>query len=1117
MKHSELVEIRRDYIPVFRLGVEEHEEHWKSYVPHENFQEFLDKVLNVLEGKSKKNAVWLQGSYGTGKTHACSVVAHLVSENVKNIEDYMERLKAELRHRLKYFREKHRYLPVYMRGTEDAPSLNYVNIYVKGAIKRALQKAGIKEVIEYELDKILEYLPQIVSKKGEEKILKEYTHGKYGSLSAFMEDLKKPSPEPEALEMANSIVEKEEGLHFSFALEEWLEKVNKLLKDKGYSGILLIWDEFTEIIKSESHYLEKLQNLAEKNQIKLIIVSHVGEEELRSVLEEKTLRKIEDRFEKHRLKLEEITAFKILQGAFHIKDYQRIKEAFEKLEGLLRYISRLLDNQKIEREDIMKVYPLHPYTALLCTDIAERFFSATRSMFDFLFGSERVLSAFLEKTVEEEPFLTVDYLWDYFYRVIEEGRREDRLITILSFYNTYANRCRERGEEYLKVFKALMVFNVLYTGMDRPKMFEEPTEENIKKAYAGTSLELKCVEVLRWLEEEDILHKDPDGKYRVDLRSGLPQREIDKEKEALRSKYASISTALKEMDREKLKYSLSLRILREINLNILTHADHPLQKEEDHTLNLFVGFPTTEAERNRYIEKFRELSSSYPKAVFILYEEVFGEKNLERWIDYKARERVAQNHQLNEQRYDYSRYASKMLEDYISKLTYARIFYEGNEERLSRSFLKDKLNIISRRLFAYGPENLKDITNQNLWKTFSSSPKLVDTILQSSSLSSITQSITSRPDNELLNGLKDKQDRYIFDDKFSNTYADPEEHPIVNIYEQIKNLFSQKKEISAKDLSFLKKPPYGLYNNKVSLFMLTIAIKPLQEKLHKVGYGKVDISTLKDFIGQFFGLSRTGNLIRLRLGSEEEEKLTNLLRDIFSNFVSFQEEDKDLIKVRNTIRENIQSKLKRPIWSLAHLDEGTLSRWGIEPQRVKDTIRKLSSFIGSADNYSEEDVSSLYNELDRYKNSYSELFGSIDYYREGMKNLIQQRIKGRDVKVEEVGTLLETRLSTNPIFWKETEVSHEIDRIIGELIEKKQEEKQKIEKVSAPVSSVSMPLTATTHKEPSVEERKQEKTDIHLRLETLSKVELMSLISYLISLYPHLENEVESWLLSKGY
>jgi len=91
MKHKDLIEVRRDYRPVFTLGQEESELNWRSFIPHTNFLEFLRKIIDIVDGRDKRTALWLQGSYGVGKSHACSVVAHLLSDPVDEIKDYIEK------------------------------------------------------------------------------------------------------------------------------------------------------------------------------------------------------------------------------------------------------------------------------------------------------------------------------------------------------------------------------------------------------------------------------------------------------------------------------------------------------------------------------------------------------------------------------------------------------------------------------------------------------------------------------------------------------------------------------------------------------------------------------------------------------------------------------------------------------------------------------------------------------------------------------------------------------------------------------------------------------------------------------------------------------------------
>ena len=80
MKYSDIIHINENFIPVFDLENEESDQLWPLFIPNDKFRDILSSVIDSLIHPSKKNPVWLQGTYGTGKSHATSVIKHLLCD-----------------------------------------------------------------------------------------------------------------------------------------------------------------------------------------------------------------------------------------------------------------------------------------------------------------------------------------------------------------------------------------------------------------------------------------------------------------------------------------------------------------------------------------------------------------------------------------------------------------------------------------------------------------------------------------------------------------------------------------------------------------------------------------------------------------------------------------------------------------------------------------------------------------------------------------------------------------------------------------------------------------------------------------------------------------------------
>ena len=50
---------------------------WNAYYPHETFVRLLEKTHDMLSGKDSRS-LWVQGAYGSGKSHAALTVKSLL-------------------------------------------------------------------------------------------------------------------------------------------------------------------------------------------------------------------------------------------------------------------------------------------------------------------------------------------------------------------------------------------------------------------------------------------------------------------------------------------------------------------------------------------------------------------------------------------------------------------------------------------------------------------------------------------------------------------------------------------------------------------------------------------------------------------------------------------------------------------------------------------------------------------------------------------------------------------------------------------------------------------------------------------------------------------------------
>lgn len=62
---------------------------WKSFYPHETFVKLLEKTHMVLSGMEPKS-LWVEGAYGTGKSHAALTVKCLLEAPDEEVQEYFK-------------------------------------------------------------------------------------------------------------------------------------------------------------------------------------------------------------------------------------------------------------------------------------------------------------------------------------------------------------------------------------------------------------------------------------------------------------------------------------------------------------------------------------------------------------------------------------------------------------------------------------------------------------------------------------------------------------------------------------------------------------------------------------------------------------------------------------------------------------------------------------------------------------------------------------------------------------------------------------------------------------------------------------------------------------------
>ena len=129
------------------------------HLSKEQFNEILQKIIGSVSNKvvDEHRSFWLEGTYGTGKSHAAAVIKHLLCDPIEDIDDYIKdeygaEKYAIIKESLYSLREKKRLFPVTMYGHCSIAHKDDLSLQIQSHICNALDKAGLNITVKTDFD-----------------------------------------------------------------------------------------------------------------------------------------------------------------------------------------------------------------------------------------------------------------------------------------------------------------------------------------------------------------------------------------------------------------------------------------------------------------------------------------------------------------------------------------------------------------------------------------------------------------------------------------------------------------------------------------------------------------------------------------------------------------------------------------------------------------------------------------------------------------------------------------------------------------------------------------------------------------------------------------------------
>ena len=726
-----------EYFPAVNPDVIEHSPNlWKKFYPHPTFVNLIKDTVAVLSRKQRLN-IWVDGAYGTGKSHAVLTLEHLLEASEEDTKDYFYKynLDQDLYKQFANVKSQGRILTVHRYGSSSINGDNDLFLLIQESITQAMKEVGIDNASGMPALKqaVLDYLSNEENKAS----FSIYVNNSYRNLfngesvDSIIEHLSiyKGAALLELMGKIFRVGNERQIRVFSLSSRHLADWIKSVIDANHLKAIVFLWDEFTEYFNSNAHHLTGFQEVMELSQTTpfcFILVVHRDPKQIEGISNDDR-KKIMDRVCKPvcTIELPDNIAFQLMGTAMQKSSDKLVKEEWDKeiipdLCDRTTEARKVVSNfAKITDQELKDILPIHPYSAALLKQISSFFESNQRSMFDFIKndrGDEiKGFQWFIDNYGPEDddnPFLTVDMLWSFFYDMNKDGLSQD-MRSVLDYYPRL-ERNGKMDKDEKAVLKAVLLFQAISKSTNDSVDIYKSNVKNLTLAFEGVDSlgNGKAVQCADKLVRDGILYKkkiNNDEVYSV-LTGSMDTTQIDKKKGEFERvsttnliDQGQLSSCLELSDKLRLRYKVAYTAQSDLDNKIRKQFEESEQSANH--IYAIVTFARTSDESANITKKIKDHFVKHPesKLVFIDYshntlaEELFNE-----WVQDKATSAYYQGTD-NDQAEEYADYATNILTEWRNEIKkrgcvlYDTTFSTGQNINDEEKLAEELLDIVYKR------------------------------------------------------------------------------------------------------------------------------------------------------------------------------------------------------------------------------------------------------------------------------------------------------------------------------------------------------------------------------------------------------------------------------------
>lgn len=722
----------------------------KNFIPTASGIKLLEDILLSTAVTSTERSRILIGAYGKGKSHIMlTILSLLMKKDLSLFGSILTKVSGSKLYQniLNYYESDNKILPIIVTGSNT--SLNQALLL---ALQRTLSSNNLLDVMpetNYQaavatIKRWKKEFPDTFDKF--EKSISVPVNSFLERLDSFDVNAYEEFEQVYPLLTAGSVF----NPFLGFDVVELYENAAKGLRKKGYSGIFVVYDEFSKYLEANIKAAsisdtKMLQDFAEKcnrsgsTQMHIMLISHKEISNYIDVLPKQKVdgwRGVSERFLHVRLSNNFSQTYEIISTVIKknssvwdnfCNQYNKQFSSIEK-----RYSSHQIFSD-MTKEDIKKTifgcYPLHPVSTFILPRLSERVAQNERTLFTFLSANGvSTLPDWLEM-YDDQAFslLTPDVIYDYFNPLLKKEIYSGSLHENYILTETILDQLDVDSLES-KIVKCISLIYIL-------EQFEKlkPTKDEIfgifSGAYSNKELDAAINELI---DKEFVLYLKRSNNYlQLKQTSGTDvQQKINDEAESLRQ-ITSIEKAMNEVGFENYmypsRYNDAHEMIRYFSFHFIN--EHTLDDNQIHTLvvnneadgMIFAILPDSQESIPVLKEKLKTLSTQVNNAVFVLPKDFYDVTRavLEYHAVIKLRDKAIGDRILfDEYEVVYEDLRSLLL-SFISSYTrpelYHSLYYcNGQEYTIKRkAVLSELLSTICDDIYADTPIVNNEALNRN--------------------------------------------------------------------------------------------------------------------------------------------------------------------------------------------------------------------------------------------------------------------------------------------------------------------------------------------------------------------------------------------------------------------